>query len=172
MIKGCKEIEVHGAKIYLPSADFNVLFLMRHMAQHFAGEHLILRQVLDWGFFMRAHHKEVDWKVMREALSESGLHTFFHQINAICVDHLGFDAEVFPPIDRQERLEVRIFNDILHPEFMNQKPTSGLLAVVFFKFKRWWHNRWKSQLVYNDGLLLTFLTLGWSHIKRWESIKD
>lgn len=170
--KNCKEVTVHGAKIYLPSADFNVLFLMRHMAQHFAGEHLILRQVLDWGFFIRAHHDEVDWNVSIDSLIESGLYTFFHQINAICVDHLGFEAEVFPPIARQARLEARIFNDILHPEFMNPKPSLGLVPVVIFKFKRWWHNRWKSQLVYKDDLLLTFFTLAWSHLKRWKSIKD
>lgn len=34
---------------------------MRHMGQHFAGKHLNLRQILDWGFFVMAHHEEVDW---------------------------------------------------------------------------------------------------------------
>lgn len=53
--KDCRGIEVLGETIYLPSADFNAIFLMRHMGQHFAGEHLNLRQILDWGFFVRAH---------------------------------------------------------------------------------------------------------------------
>lgn len=170
--KDCREVDVHGAHIYLPSADFNAIFLMRHMGQHFAGEHLNLRQVLDWGFFVRAHHAEVDWKAAIAFLREIGLLTFFHQVNAICVDHLGFAEEAFPPIVRDEALEKRILSDILHPEFAEEKPTSGLLAVLTFKFRRWWHNRWKHHLVYKEWLLPMFFTLLWSHLRRFRTIKD
>lgn len=170
--KGSKEIEVHGAKIYLPSADFNVIFLMRHMGQHFAGEHLNLRQVLDWGFFVRAHHKEVDWNKTIDFLNEIGLYTFFNQINAICIDCLGFDETIFPSVERKEELEERILADILHPEFAEEKPSSGLLPVLSFKFRRWWHNRWKHPLIYKEWLLPMFLTLLWSHLKRYKTIKD
>lgn len=170
--KGCKEIEVQGAKIYLPSADFNAIFLMRHMGQHFAGEHLNLRQVLDWGFFIRKHHKEVDWNKAIAFLKEIGLYTFFNQINAICVDYLGFDEAVFPSVERKEELKDRILADILHPEFAEERPSSGLRSILTFKFRRWWHNRWKHPLVYKEWLLPMFLTLLWSHLRRWETIKD
>lgn len=169
---GCKEIEVQGAKIYLPSADFNAIFLMRHMGQHFAGEHLNLRQVLDWGFFVRAHHEEVDWNKAITFLKEIGLYTFFCQINAICIDYLGFDEAVFPSVERKEELEERILADIIHPEFADEKPTSGLLTILTFKFRRWWHNRWKHPLVYKEWLLPMFLTLLWSHLRRYKTIKD
>lgn len=106
--KGNKEMEVHGVKIYLPSADFNAIFLMRHMGQHFAGEHLNLRQVLDWGFFVRAHHNEVNWKATIGFLKEIGIYTFFYQINAICVDYWGFPEKNFPAIRRNDTLEKRI----------------------------------------------------------------
>lgn len=170
--KGCKEIEVQGAKIYLPSADFNAIFLMRHIGQHFAGEHLNLRQVLDWGFFVRAYYKEVDWNKTIDFLKEIGLYTFFNQINAICIDYLGFDETVFPSVERKEELEERILADILHPEFAEEKPSSGLLPVLSFKFRRWWHNRWKHPLIYKEWLLPMFLTLLWSHLKRYKTIKD
>ena len=170
--KGCKEIEVQGARIYLPSADFNAIFLMRHMGQHFAGEHLNLRQVLDWGFFMRAHCREVDWKEASDFLKEIGLYTFFHQINAICIDYLGFAEDVFPAVERNRELEERILADILHPEFAEEKPAAGLLSILIFKFRRWWHNRWKHPLVYKEWLLPMFLTLLWSHLKRYKTIKD
>ena len=170
--KNCKEIEVQGAKIYLPPAKFNVIFLMRHMGQHFAGEHLNLRQVLDWGFFVRTHHEEVDWKSTIDFLKEIGLYTFFNQINAICVDYLGFEEKDFPAINRGQRSEKRILLDILSPEFDVQKPKGSLLSIVCFKLKRWWANRWKHQLVYNDNLLMTFVTLTWSHLVRFKTIKD
>lgn len=170
--KGVKKIEVEGTCIYLPSADFNALFLMRHMGQHFAAEHLNLRQVLDWGFFVRAHHNEVDWNATISFLKEIGLYKFFNQINAICVDYLGFKESCFPLIERNQDLEKRILMDILHPEFAEIKPTSGLISILTFKFKRWWHNRWKHPLVYKESLLPMFLTLLWSHLRRLKTIKD
>lgn len=170
--KDCKEVEVQGAKIYLPSADFNVIFLMRHMGQHFAGEHLNLRQVLDWGFFVRAHHAEVDWNDAIAFLREIGLYTFFNQINAICVDYLGFDEKAFPTICRDQGIEKRILKDVLAPEFDAKRPNDSLLSIVCFKFRRWFANRWKHQLVYKDNLLMTFVTLSWSHLLRFRTIKD
>ena len=170
--KDSKEIEVQGATIYLPSADFNAIFLMRHMGQHFAGEHLNLRQVLDWGFFVRAHHKEVGWNKNIAFLKEIGLYTFFNQINAICVDHLGFSEKDFPTIRRNQELEERILCDILHPEFAEKKPSFGLFSIIAFKLHRWWHNRWKHKLIYKDRLWVTFVTLMLSHLKRIETIKD
>lgn len=169
---GCKEIEVQGAKIYLPSADFNAIFLMRHMGQHFAGEHLNLRQMLDWGFFVRAHHDEVNWNEAIAFLKEIGLYTFSCQINAICIDYLGFDETIFPFVERNEELEKRILADILHPEFAEEKPSSGLLPILTFKLHRWWHNRWKHPLVYKEWLLPMFLTLLWSHLRRYKTIRD
>lgn len=43
--------EVNSEKIYLPSPNLHALFLMRHMASHFAAAEISLRQVLDWAFF-------------------------------------------------------------------------------------------------------------------------
>lgn len=170
--QGCRTVELKDAKILLPPANFNAIFLMRHAGQHFAGEHLNLRQVLDWGFFVRKHHKEVDWDETIGFLKQIGLYTFFCQINAICVDCLGFDEDIFPAIERNDALEKRILSDILHPEFAEEKPASGLGAILAFKLRRWWHNRWKHPLVYKEWLLPMFLTLLWSHLRRYKSIKD
>lgn len=170
--KNCREIEIEGTKIYLPSADFNAIFLMRHMGQHFAGEYLNLRQILDWGVFVKAHSHEVDWNATILFLKEIGLYHFFNHINAICSDNLGFAEDIFPKIERNHYWEQRILKDILHPEFEDKKPNDGLLAILMFKTKRWWRNRWKHQMVYNDSLLMTFATLAWSHLKRFKTIKD
>lgn len=172
LAQDCKEKEVQGEKICLPSANFNAVFLMRHMGQHFAGEHLNLRQILDWGFFVRANHQDVDWKTTIDFLWEIGLYAFFNQINAICIDYLGFAEDVFPVVERNKALEERIIADILQPEFAEEKPTSGLLPILAFKFRRWWHNRWKHPLVYKERLLPMFLTLLWSHLRRIRTIKD
>lgn len=170
--KDFREIEIEGIKIYLPSADLNVIFLLRHMGQHFAGERLNLRQILDWGFFIQAHHEEIDRNDIIGFLKDMEIYTFFNQINAICIDTLGFSEDIFPRIERNPYWEQRILKDILHPEFEEKKPNGGLLAILRFKTKRWWSNRWKHQLVYNDSLTMTFATLAWSHLKRFKTIKD
>lgn len=167
-----KEVDVQGTRICLPSANFNAIFLMRHMGQHFAGEYLNLRQVLDWGFFVRAHYEEVDWSGTIAFLKETELYEFFNQINAICIDYLGFSEDYFPSVKRNKKLEERFISDILHPEFAEEKPPSGLLSILTFKFRRWWHNRWKHPLVYKEWLLPMFLTLLWSHLRRYKTIKD
>lgn len=170
--KDFREIEIEGIKIYLPSADFNAIFLMRHMGQHFAGEYLNLRQILDWGFFIQAHHEEIDWNDIIGFLKDMGIYTFFNQINAICVDYLGFSEKDFPTIRRNQELEKRILMDILSPEFDEKKPNGSLFTVVWFKLRRWWANKWKHQLVYNDNLPSIFATLALSHLKRIKTIKD
>ena len=170
--KNCRQIEIEGIKIYLPSANFNVIFLIRHMGQHFAGEHLNLRQMLDWGFFIQAHHEEIDWNGVIVFLKDMGIYTFFNQINAICVDYLGLSEKDFPAIIRDQELEERILMDILCPEFDEKKPNGSLFTIVMFKLRRWWVNRWKHQLVYNDNLPTIFATLALSHLKRIKTIKD
>lgn len=170
--KNCREIEIEGTKIYFPSADFNAIFLMRHMGQHFAGEYLNLRQILDWGFFIQAHHEEIDWNDIIGLLKDMGIYTFFNQINAICVDYLGFSEKDFPTIRRYQELEERILMDILSPEFDEKKPNGSLFTVVWFKLRRWWANKWKHKLVYNDNLPTIFATLALSHLKRIKTIKD
>ena len=160
-----------GTRILLPSADFNVIFLIRHLGQHFAGERVTLRQVLDWGLFLKAEGARVHWDEVTPFLRQMGIWTFFNQINAICADCLGLQIDAIPAIERNGELERRILEDVLHPEFAEEKP-SGLIPVLAFKTRRWWHNRWKHPLVYDEWLLPMLLTLAWSHLRRIRTIKD
>ena len=160
-----------GTKILLPSADFNVIFLIRHLGQHFAGERITLRQILDYGLFLQKEGGSVHWSEIAPFIKEMGIWTFFNQINAICEDYLGLQLNGVPEIERNEELEKRILGDVLHPEFAEEKP-SGLIPVLAFKARRWWHNRWKHPLVYNEWLLPMLLTLTWSHLRRIKTIKD
>jgi hypothetical protein len=41
-----------AAKVYLPSPNLHALFLLKHLMMHFASEGIMLRQVVDWGFFV------------------------------------------------------------------------------------------------------------------------
>ena len=166
------ESSLNSLGFLVPSPDFNVIFLIRHLGQHFAGERVTLRQLLDWGLFLKNEGSKVDWKKIVPFLKQMGIWTFFNQTNAICEDILGIQlAGHIPPIERDEQLTQRIVEDVLHPEFSEDKP-SRLIPVLRFKMKRWWFNGWKHPLIYNEWLLPLFLTLLWSHVRRIGTIKD
>lgn len=183
---GCS-VEVGDARVYLPSADFHALFLLRHAVSHFASTRLTVRQVLDWAFFVEKHGGEIDWKWLLATLDEYGMRGFYECLCAICVDDLGFEAGVFPSIqvdlDMKERvvddglrrgevdsaLKTRVLNDILRPEFQGSEPR-GLLRRVWFKFRRWRANAWKHRLCYRESLLSSFFVSVWAHVLKPRSI--
>ncbi len=48
-------------KEQVPSPTFEVLFLLRHMACHFAASRITLRDLFDWTLTCRALNDKVDW---------------------------------------------------------------------------------------------------------------
>lgn len=162
-------IDVQGARIYLPSANFHALFLLRHAVSHFASTHLNLRQVLDWAFFVEKHTDEIDWPWLLGILGCFHMTDFFNCLCRICVDDLGFEKSVFHSGSVDNSLKERVLNDILKPEFQGKEPR-GLLRRVLFKYRRWHSNAWKHRLCYKESLLSSFFVSAWAHILKPASI--
>ena len=141
--------------------NLHALFLIRHMVSHFTGASMSLRQVLDWGFFVKAHHEEVDWPWLFEVLDKYHMKEFLDCVNAICVEDLGFNC--IPLSAYSLPLKERILNDILEPEFSEQSP-KHILKRVPFKYRRWKANKWKRELCYVDSQLRTLLGGVWNHM--------
>lgn len=165
-------LKMEKSEIYLASPTLNTIFLIRHLGQHFAGAEATLRQLLDWGFFMQHEYENVDWELVASTLKKVGIYRFFQQINAICVDYLGFSESTFPHIERDTVLEERIFNDILSPEFDEEKPKGSTLHVICFKTRRFFANRWKRELVFREGIWRQLWHGSIAHLKRYKTIKD
>lgn len=165
-------LKMEKGVIYLPSPTLNAIFLIRHLGQHFAGAEATLRQLLDWGFFMQHESKNVDWNLVISILEKVGIYRFFHQINAICVDYLGFPESTFPQIERVAALERRIIEDILSPEFSENKPKGNTLQVIWFKTRRFFANRWKRELVFREGIWSQLWYGSIAHLRRYNTIKD
>jgi len=151
-----REVEIFGAKVYLPGADFNFLFLLRHMANHFVGKEMTLRQLLDWALFIEHHHEEIDWKDDLAFLEENGLLRYFNLMALISVERLGFSRDIFHCELKEDELKERVFNDIIEPEY-NTPMGKGALRIMIGKTRRWWSNRWKHRLCYSDSLLSGFV---------------
>ena len=147
--------------LYYPSVRFNSLYLLRHSAEHFASVDINLRQVLDWGFFVRANNVDWDWLLCQ--LDKVGMKQYLAVLNAICVWYLGFDASLFPALDVDEKLVARSMNDILSPEFQKERHKNAL-AEMLYRFRRWNANRWKHDIVYRESAWQSLCTQVWSHV--------
>lgn len=162
-------ILAHPSNIDLPSPNLHALFLMKHMVSHFAADRITLRQLLDWGFFVKAHTKEVDWTWLEDILNDYHMLDFFNCINAICVDEMGVELNVFPYVRFKPELRDRIFNDIMAPEFSEKTPML-LWKRIPFRYRRWKANEWKHELCYMESMNNSFWHGVWNHIVKPSSI--
>lgn len=156
-------VEIDGEKVYLPSPNLHALFLVKHMVSHFAAAAISLRQVLDWAFFVEKHGEDVDWEWLLTMLDNYHMKDFFNLINAICVEDLGFRAELFPSVQCLPSLKERVLNDILEPAFTAVEPKAFLPRMIY-KYKRWQGNAWKQRLCYKENRWEMFLTGIWAKI--------
>lgn len=156
-------------KVYLPSPDLHALFLMKHLMLHFSTGEMSLRQLLDWGFFVKAHGNEVDWERIESVFERFNMMTLYGIFNAICVEELEFDASKFHFTQFGPALKKRVMNEILSPEFTGMTPSS-MLPRILFKYRRWKANGWKHRLCYSDTMWSAFLSGVWNHLLKPSSI--
>lgn len=163
--------------VLLPSPTFNALFLLRHTGEHFASNEITLRHVLDVGTFFHRYHSKIDWALVFNVYKEECMLRFFNAIATICVEYLGIDATCFASDDKQysyqsdTALTDRILSDIFEKKDVLPMTTAGIdtigkkLKYAIDKSRRWWRNRWKYQLVYNENLVESFWWLARNRIR-------
>ncbi|MBR3783402.1 MAG: nucleotidyltransferase family protein [Bacteroidales bacterium] len=150
-----------------PSPTFEVLFLLRHMACHFAASRITLRDLVDWMLTCRALADKVDWKQAHETIKTYGMEDFAAAICHICETRLG----------GRFVLNIQHFNDwktVEHDTIYGGKNTTDGaadgLSRLGWKLRRWQATGWKRRMVYNDTpaqLLLASIT---SHSLKPQSI--
>lgn len=160
---GEEAVDIDGQTIYLPSPDFNALFLLRHTAAHFAAAKMHLRHLLDWGTFVVKYSGRVDWAGLETFVESVGMTPIYRILNGICVDYLGFPAEVFP--SGRNASEQRVLADVLSPEFSDPCP-SFLLSQWLWRYRRWRRGAWKQKLVYPESMFRTFFVQLKSHLMK------
>lgn len=163
--------------VWLPSPTFNALFLLRHAGEHFAANEIKLRHILDLGLFFQRFHSQIDWTVVFKVYKEERMMRFFNAIATICVEYMGLDAACFASDDKQyiyqsdTALADRILSDIFEKKDVLPMSTVGIdtigkkLRYAIDKSHRWWRNRWKYQLVYNENLVESFWWLARNRMK-------
>lgn len=165
------------ANVLLPSPTFNALFLLRHTGEHFASNEITLRHILDVGTFFRRFHSEIDWNVVFGEYKQERMMDFFNGIATICVSHLGFSPDCFTSDDKSYsyKIELALADRILEDIFIKKKQlpmsTNNIKTIwqkytyMLEKSSRWWHNRWKYKLIYNENLIESFLWLAKNRLR-------
>lgn len=172
VLQPMEQVAVEDATIYLPSPDFHALFMLRHSASHFAAERIVIRHLLDWKYFVERYTAQIDWESLRTIAERMNMYHFLNCMNAICIDKLGMSSKSVPAFERNKALEERVWNDIIQPEFDNPKPKNiGYIKSWIYMLHRWWANRWKHKIVYNESLFLTFFVQLWSHSIKPKSLR-
>lgn len=163
--------------VLLPLPTFNALFLLRHTGEHFASNEITLRHVLDVGTFFQQYHSQIDWALVFKVYKEERMLQFFNAIATICVEYLGIDAACFASDDKRyayqsdTALADRVLCDIFEKKDVLPMSTAGIdtigkkLKYAIDKSCRWWRNRWKYQLVYNENLVASFWWLARNRIR-------
>ena len=160
---------INGEKVYLPSPNLHALFLLRHAVSHFASSNINIRQVLDWGFFVKKYTKDVDWEWLLGLLDKFHMKDFFNCLNAICVDDLGFDTCIFPEIRYLPEMKDKVIEDILNPNYSIEEPVR-LIPRLVYKYRRWQGNAWKQELCYSESRWSAFWSGIWGHLLKPKSL--
>ncbi len=163
--------------VLLPPPTFNALFLLRHTGEHFASDGISLRHILDVGTFFRRHHSEIDWDFVFPVYGRERMLAFFNGVATVCVNRLGFPPECFASDDgrfsysEDTALAESILGDVFAEKERLPMSTAGIrtagqkLRYAAGKTRRWWRNRWKYRLVYDENLAESLLWLARNRLK-------
>lgn len=138
-----RPVDMDGATVYVPSATFNAIFLICHMAAHFTLENVSLRQLCDWWMFLRRESAQVDWNTVVPLLERGGRKAMFDLVNGVLVRFFGMEGSLVPPFDSDGDAENRFISFVMDAAPLR---TSGVEAVL-----KYWRRRWNFRVAYGEN---------------------
>lgn len=153
--------------VFTPGANFNALFLMRHMSSHFSAEAISLRHLLDWALFLKKDGKSANWGLINQIYWETGMLPFATAINYILKNKLGIQIEFLNYKD-DPILAEKVWCEVLYPQFkdlsQNIKNEKNKFFLPIKKFFRFFKHSWKHKICYKESVFEIFVVLLWSKI--------
>ena len=165
-------------------STFEILFLLRHMACHFAASRITLRDLVDWALTCRALHDKADWQLIEKTISDYGMTDFVAALNTIAEQRLGLPTpqslevsksrslEVLKSqnieVTKSRSLEVTLEKDLLYGTVSDH--SSDGPARLVWKLRRWRALRWKRRMVFSDTPLRLWLASLTTHTLKPHSL--
>lgn len=150
-----------------PSPTFEILFLIRHMACHFAASRITLRDLTDWYLTCKALREQVDWHQVQGILKQYHMDTFASVLSAIIERQLDYTMPL-PGISLLDG-DSRVEHDLVYGDATDESDADGF-SRLGWKLRRWRALSWKRHMVFGDSEWVLFLASLTSHAEKPHSI--
>lgn len=142
--------------VFLPSANFNAVYLLWHMGTHICINQINLRHLSDWYVFIQQHHTEIDWPRISQIWKETKLDGWADAIGGVMMKYFNMPREWMPTVNPDERGADLVMNDVLNG---SGRTASGLANIAQYS-----KNDWKYRLVTGRHWLFSMIPSVWMHI--------
>ena len=155
---------------HYPLPTFEILFLLRHMACHFAASRITLRDLVDWTLTCQALENKADWPLVEKTIEDYGMTDFVSALNIIAKNRLGTQPLSHPVTQPPSHSATQSLmeHDIVYGS-VDDRAVDGL-DRLFWKLRRWRALAWKRKMVYNDPPFRLLLASMTSHTMKPQSI--
>lgn len=82
--------------VFLPSPDYDVIFVFTHILQHLFLEGIGLRQICDWCRLLYTFREKLNLRVLEDWISRMGLITEWKVFASLAVQYLGMPEAAMP----------------------------------------------------------------------------
>lgn len=133
-----------NSNLWMPSPEFNMLFLLKHSLGDFIANDMLLRSLYDWAAFLSVEHNNIDWKEMDALLECCKLKNFFNVMTEACMTYLGLELGNHGlSITSQGEMVDSLVNDVLNKPTIGcgQLPFKDKIPNIMSRFKRQWKYR-------------------------------
>ena len=174
----CRYIEVNGEIILIPCVEFDAIYLLHHLWNHFISSGIGLRQICDWCLFMRRYSSQLETKKMRTLLTTFAFFPVWNLFASFAVRYMGMEWKDFPFAQPVEDAKVEKLMEIIWQEgnFGRRKPRPK--GYIVGKVNMYWRVTKMIKAIYPFyprevvGYYFYFMTLGvkhffldWRHMK-------
>jgi len=156
--------EVENAFVMTPT--MNAIFLMRHMAAHFASESIPLKMLYDWILFMKNYADEVDWERVCQLYNTTKMTKFVRIIQDLINTYFRVDVPKVPIKICDNENVSKVWDSIVFPPTSNPHKKYTISYYVQ-ETQTYIDNKWKHKIVFPDeSYFLLSLHYAWSVIKK------
>ena len=89
-------VSIGGARIPVPEAGFNAVYVFVHFLQHYWSGGVGLRQLVDWMTFVSVHKREIHPVILEKRLEDLGLLHLWKVFTGFAQEYLGCPPEKLP----------------------------------------------------------------------------
>lgn len=134
----------------MPSAEFSILFYLRHASWHFARESVKLRDICDWAVILSHFSNSAMWGDLLQCLEKANLKRFAAILTTVVGSVFGVDySHIFG--DKYEAISARVLADILSFQNPQKHKKIGFFRALIEKTRNRIGRKWCYDSVVPDS---------------------